>query len=652
MLKSKLLFCVFLAVRIGCAQQLENALKEASAVQGFASTSISPDGKRVAWVESIRPRDSAIYIEDISRQAGSKPRRITAGDGKTNLRESAVAWSPDSRRIAFLSDALKRGQLNLYVAEADSGTARRLTDLKGFVSMPRWSPNGKEIGMLFIENAARDAGPLVAATRETGVISSVIHEQRIAIVDSTSGAVRQISPADMYVYEFDWSPDSSKLAIVAAHGSGDNNWWVAQLYTVDAASGNTTGIYKPPQQIAIPRWSPDGRNIAVIGGIMSDEGSIGGDVFVVPASGGAAKDVTPDIKISPSSLSWHSSPDRILFTATAGGGTAIGTVNLKNQQVELLWRGDESLRAARDAGVSFSADEKVAATVRSSFKLPPEVWAGPIGEWKPVTAKNQQRKPLWGEAKSLTWKNDNFNVQGWLLYPPNYDASRKYPMVVSIHGGPASARKAAWPDEQDIVSVLSQQNYFQFFPNPRGSYGQGEAFTRGNVKDFGYGDLRDVLSGVDTVLKTVNVDPKRIGVTGWSYGGYMTMWAVTQTNRFRAAVAGAGIANWKSYYGENGIDEWMIPYFGASVYDAPNVYAKSSPIEFIKNVKTPTLVLVGERDSECPAPQSYEFWHALRTLGVKTELVVYEDEGHAIMKPEHRLDRMKRTVEWFNSEMK
>ena len=190
-----------------------------------------------------------------------------------------------------------------------------------------------------------------------------------------------------------------------------------------------------------------------------------------------------------------------------------------------------------------------------------------------------------------------------------------------------------------------------FYPNPRGSYGQGEDFTRANVKDFGHGDLRDILGGVDTVVKDYPVDEKRIGIAGWSYGGYMTMWTVTQTHRFRAAFAGAGIANWQSYYGENAIDQWMIPYFGSSVYDDPAVYAKSSPINFIKNVTTPTLVVVGERDGECPPPQSYEFWHALKTLGVKTEFVLYPGEGHAFHDPEHARDLFSRVVHWFKDNM-
>jgi dipeptidyl aminopeptidase/acylaminoacyl peptidase len=224
-------------------------------------------------------------------------------------------------------------------------------------------------------------------------------------------------------------------------------------------------------------------------------------------------------------------------------------------------------------------------------------------------------------------------------------------MVVVVHGGPASCARPTWPHSFFGITLLASQGYFVLMPNPRGSYGQGEAFTRANVKDFGYGDLRDVLAGANEVVKTLPVDNDRIGITGWSYGGFMTMWAVTQTNRFHAAVAGAGLSNWQSYYGENDIDQWMIPYFGASVYDDPAVYGKSSPINYIKNVKTPTLILVGDRDGECPVPQSYEYWHALKTLGVDNQFVVYEGEGHFIYKPDDQRDIMRRLLSWFNAKL-
>lgn len=176
----------------------------------------------------------------------------------------------------------------------------------------------------------------------------------------------------------------------------------------------------------------------------------------------------------------------------------------------------------------------------------------------------------------------------------------------------------------------------------------GEAFTQANVKDFGGGDLRDIMAGVDQVIRELPVDSRRLGIQGWSYGGYMTMWTESQTPRFAAAIAGAGIANWLSYYGQNSIDQWMLPYFGASVYDDSAVYARSQPINFVKNVKTPTLILVGDRDGECPAPQSFEWWHALKTFNVPVQFMVYPGEGHLIQQPQHRRDLIQRSVQWFD----
>ena len=280
------------------------------------------------------------------------------------------------------------------------------------------------------------------------------------------------------------------------------------------------------------------------------------------------------------------------------------------------------------------------------------MFAGPLGKWQQLTSDNARLPTNWGKAESVEWTNEGFNIQGWLVPPAKVEVGKKYPMVVLIHGGPSSVTTSEWPASfgmsRAIIAALSVRGYYVLLPNPRGSYGQGEDFTRANVKDFGGGDLRDMLAGVDVAIKKHPIDPARLGVTGWSYGGFMTMWTVTQTNRFRAAVAGAGIANWQSYYGQNLIDQWMIPFLGASVYDDPAAYEKSSPIRFIKNVKTATLVIVGERDAECPASQSYEFWHALKTLGVPTQLIIYPGEGHLFIDPKNQADRMDQTVAWFD----
>jgi dipeptidyl aminopeptidase/acylaminoacyl peptidase len=635
------------------------AAKTLFAAHAFGQAAISPDGKKAAWVEEISTKyrtptgDTVIYVADNDGKGAGK--RISAGVGDAIYAESSVAWSPDSQKIAFLSDVAKKGQLQLYVSNAAGGPGRKLTQLRGFLSTPGWSPDGKSIAFLFTENATRAAGPLVAETPETGEIKDAFFEQRLAVVDAGGGEARQISPADMYVYEYDWSPDGKRFAVTAAHGNGDNNWYIAELYTLEAGSGEMKPIYKAPLQIANPAWSPDGKQIAFIAGLMSDEGSTGNDIFTIGASGGEARNIAQGIKVSPSWLAWMPDGKRILFAAYAGGDSSIATVEAATGRVENLWRAGESISSGDIFGyvLSVSSDGKMVAVVRHSFSTPPEVWAGPIGDWKQITKRNVALKPAWGEAKSITWKSDGFDVQGWLLYPRDFDPAKKYPIVITVHGGPAWITRSHWPGAlRDFATGLSEMGYFVLYPNPRGSFGQGESFVRANVKDFGYGDFRDILAGLDAAARVAPIDTNRAGITGWSYGGYMTMWAVTQTNRFKAAMAGAGLADWLSYYGENKIDQWMIPYFGKSVYDDPQVYARSSPINFIKNVKTPTLILVGDSDGECPTPQSYEFWHALKTLGVETQFVVYPHEGHVFADAGHQRDVLERTMRWFDAHLK
>ncbi|HEX2328368.1 MAG TPA: S9 family peptidase [Candidatus Angelobacter sp.] len=623
--------------------RLNDVVQALSSVRTFGQVAVSPDGEQLAWVENAGSGKSAIYIAKSAE--GSVPHRITAASGGATRSEDSPAWSPDSKRLAFLSDAVKPGQPQLYVMNVSGGgSPKRLTDAQGLLASPGWSPDGKRIALLWTENAERAAGPLVAETPRTGVITETVSEQRLAVIDSGGGKLEALSPEDMYVYEYDWAPDGKHFVTTAAPGNGDDNWYVAQVYTLDASGGAWKSIHKPALQIADPIWSPDGKSIAFISGLMSDEVSVGGDVFIVPAQGGEARNVTPTMKASASWVRWMPDGQNLVIGQDIDGYTGIATVKLSNGAITNLWQGPEQL-----SQVSVAADGTHTAMLCESFTRPVEVWTGPVGAWHQVTKVNSDLKPLWGEARSVHWTNDDFHLQGWLLYPRGFDPAKKYPMVVQVHGGPGAMAHSSWPGSHSYAAVLSSAGYFVFFPNPRGSFGEGEAFTRANVKDFGYGDFRDILAGVEYVVHNAPVEPEHVGIAGWSYGGYMTMWAVTQTNRFAAAFAGAGIANYQSYYGQNQIDQWMIPFFGASVYDDPQVYARSSPITFIKKVKTPTLVIVGDSDGECPPPQSLEFWHALKTLGVKTELVIYEHEGHSFADPKHQRDVIERVVSWFDT---
>lgn len=600
----------------------------------IGEVALAPDGAQVAY-----------FVGDkltVASSSGGSSRTI-AVEGDLPLRN--VAWSADSKRIAFIADL--PGDIpsaQIWTAAADGSAPVKHAELKGYVQAPRFSPDGSRLAILFIEGMPRAAGPLQPMTPLAGVADQKIFEQRIATIDLSTDHFTQVTPADIYVYEYDWTPDGKSWAATAAHGNGDANWWIARLYLINAGNGEMHEIYKPKLQLADPRVSPDGENVAFIEGLMSDEGSTGGDIYLVPIGGGPARNLTPEIKASPYALAW-TAPDRLTFAEDVDGNFGFASVSQNGGVIKTLWTGDELAHPASPAWASSASSEVTTAIVRQSPSTPPEVWAGPIGNWKQLTQLNAGLKPAWGEMRNVHWMNGTTRVQGWLMLPKDYDPSKKYPLVVSVHGGPSSACAPQWGEHG--LAPLSAMGYFALCPNPRGSYGQGEAFTQGNVKDFGGGDYRDIMAGVDAMVKQYPIDPKRIGIRGHSYGGYMTMWAETQTRRFAAAVAGAGLSDWLSYYGLNDIDEWMIPFFGASVYDDPAVYAKSDPMHFVKAVKTPTLILVGDRDGEVPMEQSVEWWHALETLHVPTKLVVYPNEGHMFIKPGDARDYSLRSLEWF-----
>jgi len=635
------------------AQSMQQLTEQLGKTVLYGDVAVSPDGTHVAWVQSMAATTSK--QTHISSTSGNAQAGIAKIPGPVDRTDFNPAWSPDSKMLAVFSSAGDREQRQLWIVNVDGSNPKKLTKLNGYAARPRWSRDGKQIAFLYIEGAG-GGGPLMAAPATTGVIDIAIHNQRIAVLDVANGQLRQVSPGNLHVYEYDWSPDDKGFVATAAPGPGDNNWWIAQIYTIDIAKGNATSIYKPWFQIAVPRWSPDGKSIAFIEGLMSDEGFHGGDLVTMTPTGREVTNRTPTRRTSVNSFFWQA-PDRILLIEYEGGGSAISELDLTNNSARTIWKGPEGIHAFGNfPNFALSKDGKFAAAVRSTYNSPPEVFVGPLGKWRQLTSDNPALQANWGKAESIEWTNEGSKVQAWLVPPAKIETDKKYPMIVLVHGGPSGVTTSEWPASvgmaRAIIAALSVRGYYVFLPNPRGSYGAGEDFTRANVKDFGGGDLRDTMAGIDLVTKKYPIDSARLGVTGWSYGGFMTMWTVTQTNRFHAAVAGAGIANWQSYYGQNLIGQWMIPFFGASVYDDPAVYEKSSPIRFIKDVKTPTLIIAGEHDAECPSSQSYEFWHALKTLGVPTQLIIYPGEGHLFIDPKNQADRLDQTVSWFDKYLK
>ncbi len=620
------------------------------AVHRFMAIAVSPDGARIATIEGDAPLSGG---EPVVRAL-----MLRSADGKTTakvalpcgeVREcwpSSPTWAPDGQALTFALRKPGTHARSLYTVDASGQTLHEILAFNGTIGRLTYGPDGR-LAMLAIAGANKETGATQPGAPITGDLAGAPLEQRIAILNGDK--LQWASPENLFVYEYDWRKDGSGFVGTAAPGDGDNNWWVAKLYAFHAADASAQVIFSPDalHQIADPKVSPDGMRVAFISGIMSDFGSTGGDVYSLALSGGDPQDITPAFHASARALGWDCD-GHLQAEILAGADEQFVDLGdgTKPATLKVLWSGQESLSGG-ELGVCSS---RMTAFEHANFATPPEIEAGTIGHWHNVTKENERLTPPPVRTRSVTWKSDGADVQGWLLLPAHKNLG-KLPLITIVHGGPAAASRPNYIGP-GLNRDLLTRGYALFLPNPRGSYGQGEAFTAANVRDLGHGDLKDILAGIDAAERIAPIDDNRLGITGGSYGGFMTMWAVTQTNRFKAGVAAAGISDWISYYGENGIDEWMIPYFGKSAYDDPEIYGRLSAISYIKNVKTPVFSYVGAQDIECPAPQTQEFWHALHDLGVPASYAIYPGEGHGLRDPEHIADAKTRSIAWFDKYLK
>jgi dipeptidyl aminopeptidase/acylaminoacyl peptidase len=613
----------------------------AAGLHEFKSVAIAPDGHHIASIEtsddgSDSDAPASLLIRDLVGGAVAVPLPCTAGP---NCKVDSPAWSANGQ-LAFLVSRPKDGVAEIDTVDAKGGAVHRLLSFNGTLDQLRYGP-GNRLAVLATAQAHKLVGRTEAGAPLVGDIGSDADEQRIAVLDGA--ALKFVSPADLYVYEFDFLPNGGFVG-TAAPGDGDSQWWVAKLYAFEQSQARVLFAPAPREQLAAPAVSPDGKSVAFIGGWMSDFGSTGGDAYVLRLDQPGAKpdNLTAGSHATVTALDWRCGQG---LTGMMLAGDTVAVARLDIPGAKPVWSGQESLGGGTGNGLSCGPHG--IAAVSSSFGTPPEIVAGPLGHWRPITHENAALGTASFSAHSVTWHNEGFDVQGWLLQPAGGETGVKRPMVVLVHGGPEAASTNKFLPALSQARVLLEAGWDVFEPNYRGSFGQGEAFAAASIQALGGGEWRDVLTGVDAAERVAPIDDTRLGIMGGSYGGYMAMWSITQTHRFRAAVSHAGVSDWLSLEGEApqaGSDEVN---FGGSVYDDPTPYLKASPIMHMRGVSTPTLITVGERDLECPMPQSEEFYTALEALGVPVEFHVYPGEGHRLQKAADRADFRKRAVGWF-----
>ncbi|MBM3933599.1 MAG: S9 family peptidase [SAR202 cluster bacterium] len=636
--------------------------------KGVGDANVSPDGEMVAFVVG----DSFVLDTKLSRSniwvvptSGGSARQLTTGPRS----DSNPRWSPDGRLLAFLSDREKDGQRQVFVMAREGGEAVRITDIEGAIPSPRsldplaWSPDGSRIAFLLV-----DADTEEEKRKKKEKFDQIEFEQDpkfarlyvIDVPDISRGPVavppaRCVSPAGLQIWEFGWSSDGAQFAAVVSGEPFEQSWYHCRLVAFPAAGGGAARtLHKTARQVSKPAWSPDGEQIAFLTSNWSDRGITGGSVYVVPADGGEARDLSKGHVASADYVRWLGN-DRVVTTAQETGGFGVADIDVVSGKRRSLWRGDAALA---QASTTFSMDrEGNVAVVREDPTSPQDVWLmrrkGREVAWTKLTDLHPQAAQFaLPTVQALKWKApDGLEIQGIVIFPPG-DRKGPLPTVVIPHGGPTGMTACRFPNSTRFFGMLAAAGMAVFMPNPRGSTGWGLEFAEANIGDMGGKDWEDIVAGIDYCVAKGIAHPDRLGVGGGSYGGFMTGWAITQTDRFKAAVGIAGVYDWRSQHGKSFLSDWdSIHYGGADPWDPDGVYRKFSPITFIKRARTPTLLLHGEMDGDVPVEQSYEFYRALKDHDVQTSLVVYPREHHGFSERAHLIDMYRRTVVWFRERL-
>lgn len=672
MKKTSLLLLILLTMAYAASSQNVWTPEKIMEYKNITDTQISADGKYVAYVVRVplMEGEKSEYNDQIW---------VAATDGSFNLQytrgeksSTSPQFSPDGKQIAFLSNR-DDNKNQVFIMRLMGGEPEQITEAKTGVASFKWSPKGDRIAYLMKDPDSKEEEKMKKEKNDVILVDKNYkynHLYTTSVTADKTGkrAGKRLTSGDYHVNGFDWSPDGTTIAFSFAPNPKINDAGLeSDISTIPADSGKVTSIVKRPGVDVSPMYSPDGKWIAFQSSGGQPERVGLSDVYKVAATGGDLVELqkTPDRNAN--IVAWAQDGTYLFISENYKTSQVLlalpSSNNIKTLKGDYLAYSDSklpiitSLKGSSNAFSISQSGNRVSYTFED-VNTPEEVFtAGLKGENnKKISSVNADfNPPALGKTEVISWKSkDGMMIEGLLTYPVDFVKGKKYPIVLQIHGGPAGVFSQSYTGAPGIymTQYFAQKGFIVLRPNPRGSSGYGKDFRYANISDWGFGDYQDLMTGVDHVLAMGIADNNNQFVMGWSYGGYMTSWVVTQTDRFKAASMGAGLPNLISMVTTTDIPDYLVAHAGGKEFwDDYEEYENHSAIYQIKNAKTPTQVIHGANDLRVPFTQGQEFYNTLKRKGVDTEMIVYPRTPHGPQEPKFLMDVSPRIMAWFEKYM-